>query len=148
MCLCFRINKIGPMRTGKISLSNESNFLHTMQITVSEYGSHSTNSWIPSCKITTLRAGSSGIMVWAMLFFYTWDPLIYMDTIQNTAAYLKIVEYHVYSFAFIMFRCEEGNFQQKDAPCNHDLWLSDWFEIHERGLKCLHGHLSLLNLIL
>ncbi|GBN76099.1 hypothetical protein AVEN_185602-1 [Araneus ventricosus] len=108
-----------------------------IQMSGSEYGSSSTNSLTPSCQMKTLQAGGGGIMVWGMFFWSTLCPLISVDTTLSSAAYLKIVAYHVHSFMAIMFPYGYGHIQQDNAPCHRARSVSEWFEEHQSEFNLL-----------
>jgi len=45
----------------------------------------------PSCLVTTVQAGSGGVMVWGMFSWHTFGPLVPIGHRLNSTAYLSIV---------------------------------------------------------
>jgi hypothetical protein len=52
----------------------------------------------PSCRMSTLPAGSGGVMLWAVFSLHTLGPLIQVEQCLNATGYLNIVANQVYSF--------------------------------------------------
>jgi len=52
----------------------------------------------PSCLVTTVQAGGSGVIVWEMFSWHTLGPLVPIGHHLNSTANLSIVSDHVHPF--------------------------------------------------
>ncbi len=91
----------------------------------------------PSCHVSTVQAGSGGIMVWGIFSWHTLGPLVPVEHCLNTTAYLSIAAGHVHPFMTTVYPSSDGYFQQDNAPCNKAQIISDWFLEHDNEFTLL-----------
>ncbi len=85
----------------------------------------------PSCLVSTVQAGGSGVMVWGIFSWHTLGPLVPIEHRLNAAAYPSIVADHVHPFMTTVHPSSDGYFQQDNAPCHKAQIISDWFHEHD-----------------
>jgi len=63
-------------------------------------------------------------------------PLVPIEHLLNTTAYLRIVADHVHNFMTTVYP-SYGYFQQDNAPCHKAQIISDWFLEHDNEFTLL-----------
>ncbi len=91
----------------------------------------------PSCLVSTVQAAGGGVMVWGIFYWHILGPLVSIEHLLNTTAYLSIVADHVHPFMTTVYPCSEGYFQQDNAPRHKAQIISDWFLEHDNEFTLL-----------
>jgi len=91
----------------------------------------------PSYLVTTVQAGSGGVMVWGTFSWHTLGPLVTIGNRLNAMAYLSIVSNHVHPFMATMYPSSDGYFQQDNAPYHKAGIISNWFLEHDNEFTVL-----------
>ncbi len=89
----------------------------------------------PSCLVSMVQAG--GVMVWGIFSWHTLCPLVPIEHLLNTTAYLSVVADHVYPLMATVYPSSDGYFQQDNAPCHKAQIISDWFLEHDNKFTLL-----------
>ncbi len=87
----------------------------------------------PSCLVSTVQAGGSGVMAWGIFSRHTLGPLVPIEHCLNATAYLSIVAEHVHPFMTTVYSSSDGYFQQDNSPCHKAQIISDWFIEHNES---------------
>ncbi len=77
------------------------NFCCDIQMVMSEFGVKNMKSMDPSCLVSKVQAGGGGVMVWGIVSWHTFGPLVPIEHRLNTTAYLSIVADHVIVHPFM-----------------------------------------------
>ncbi len=91
----------------------------------------------PSCLVSTVEAGSGGVMVWGIFSWHTLDPSVPIEHRLNATAHLSIVTDHVHPFMTTVHTSSDDYFQQDNAPCLKAQIISDWFLEHDNEFTLL-----------
>ncbi len=90
-----------------------------------------------SCLVSTVQAGGGGVMVKGTFSWHTLVPLLQIEHLLNTTAYLSIVAGHVRPFLTTVYPSSDGYIQQNNAPCHKAQIIWDWFIEHDNELTLL-----------
>ena len=85
----------------------------------------------PSCRVSTLQAGGSGVMVWGVFSWHTLGPLIEVEQHFNATGYLNIIANQVHPFMAAMYPTANRFLQQDNAPCHKARLVQEWFHKHD-----------------
>ncbi len=91
----------------------------------------------PPCFVSTVQAGSGGVMVWGIFSWHALGPFVPIEHRLNATAYLSIVADHVYPFMTTVYPSSDGYFQQDNGPCHKAQIISDWFLEHDNEFTLL-----------
>ena len=76
------------------------------------------NSMDTTCLVSTVQAGSGGVVVWGMFSWHTLDLLIPINLRLNATAYLSLVTDHLHASTATMYPSSNGYFQHDNASCH------------------------------
>ena len=102
-CSGHRPNKTEQLMTKNVAFSDESQFLlrHTDGRVRLWHQQH--ESMDPTCLVSTVQAGGSGVMVWGMFSWHTLGPLLPINHCLIASAYVSVVADHVHPFMATMY---------------------------------------------
>ncbi|KAK3570021.1 hypothetical protein QTP86_009164 [Hemibagrus guttatus] len=85
------------------------------------------------CTMGRRQASRGSVMLWAMLCWETWGPVIHVDVTLTRTTYLSIVAEHVHPFMEMVFPDGCGLFQQDNVPCHKAKMVQEWFDEHNES---------------